>query len=119
MELIKEKVISKCLALPANIVLEELIKGLRDRGFEVEKSEQDQFRFSFKCLIELINFGAWRCWAERVIVDCKELEENKTYISVFAVPSWFRISVKKTEKVHSKAGAAEFLNEIINRSLTT
>jgi hypothetical protein len=66
------------------------------------KVNQTKGEVVIRCLTDLLNLGLWRCWGDKILLKRTSLGQRRTEVKALGIPSWFRLGIKKGEKVYSK-----------------
>jgi hypothetical protein len=74
-----------------------LESGLSRLGFAVERSEPDGV--VVRCLSLCFNMVVCRCWSDKLLFEVTDTGIGNTTIGVYALPSLFRLGVRRGERV--------------------
>jgi hypothetical protein len=98
MPLLKERVQTIICPSNYNNTYDNLLRRLKEMGFEIMEQKKERGKIIIRCLTSLMNMIFWECWGDRVLFEIKQIEQNKTKVTIFAMLSLLRIKVGKKEK---------------------
>lgn len=78
---------------------EDLMSKLNELHIEIGRHDKKKGEIVVRFLAKIFDMLIWQCWSDKLIFEIKEVDENRTKVSIFAVPNLFRIKIKKGEKV--------------------
>jgi hypothetical protein len=90
-----------------------VLAKLREMHFEVKIQNRERGEIVISCLTSLINMLLWRCWADKLLFEVKQIDEDKTKVDIFGLPNLFRIKVKEGEAITSIEEITSRLKECI------
>ena len=76
-----------------------VLSKLGDLQFPIEKADQSKGFIQAKCLSRVSNFGIWRCWSEKLIIEIEKVDANLSSISICAIPNLLRFKSGRDEIV--------------------
>jgi hypothetical protein len=102
MSFVKEPIYQRIIDLPSDEIFDQISKGILGSGLQVLKINQTKGEVIIRCLTVLFNMVLWRCWGDKILLKCSPLGQRRTEVKALGIPSWFRLGIKKGEKVYSK-----------------
>ena len=108
MYFLKEPIASLIFPSGYSNTYDAVLAKLKEMHFEIKTQNRDRGEIVIYCLTNLINMILWRCWADKLLFEVKQIEKNKTKVDIFGLPNLFRIKVKKGE-------ALTDINKVLSR----
>jgi hypothetical protein len=86
--------------------VESLYRRLPDSlqaiGFEVPQKRDGRREIEIRCIVDLVNFLLWGCWADKAIVRLTAAEGSTTRVEIYCIPNLLRLKVKVEERVFAR-----------------
>ena len=98
MHLLKELVHRTTLWTDREKAFSSLCSRLADLHIPVEKEDKVSGEIVAQCLTTTMNAVLWRCWSDKLLLEVREIDEERTQINVFAIPNLLRFKVGQHEK---------------------
>ena len=75
-----------------------LLSKLAESNIAVDKKDMNHGEIVVRCLTLSANLVLWRCWADRLVFNVKELDSANTEVTIYSIPNLFRLHLKPNEK---------------------
>jgi hypothetical protein len=91
----------RTLSFPAGFsdTYDALLEKLKAMNFGIRMQDKQSGEITINCLCKMFDVVFWRCWANRLHFKVSQIEESKTEVEIYGLPDFFRIRVKKREKL--------------------
>jgi hypothetical protein len=99
MSILKEPIDTIIFHFRYDETYEKLLSKLFELSIEIEKYDKIEGKIVIKFLASIFNMLIWKCWSDRLVFEIEEVHENKTKVSIFAIPNLFRFKIKYGEKL--------------------
>lgn len=99
MHFLKEEIGTITYPVDGATAYANLLSKLAELHLFVEEADADRREVVVRCLTRLANAGIWRCWADKLIIQLKEVGPHATSVSISGIPNLMRIKIKEGESV--------------------
>ena len=89
--------------------MQQICDAVSASQIEALKVDRSRGEIIIRCLTDLFSMLFWRCWGDKVLFKCTPLGDSQTEVEIFGIPNWFRLGVKKGEKVYNRDELAGLL----------
>jgi hypothetical protein len=98
MGLLKESIESITYQDKYENVYEDILSKINKLGIVVEKHDKHNGIIIVRWIAKIVNMLFWQCYSDKLLLEIKEVDKNRTRVDISAIPNLFRIKVKKGEK---------------------
>src|SRR5262249_47005547 len=95
MPLLKEEL--KKLASPYNQAetYQRLLSALEQLHIPIKEIDAERGTILATCLSQIVNFGFWKCWSEKLLIEIKPMDSSGSSVSIYGIPSLWKIKMNR------------------------